>query len=76
MSDTGIKVIELTNSSLIVAPSDIGNSGLSLQFKEQMLERIAVLSGEIEANLEENRAMQEEIKSLYAKIDSLKQIGQ
>lgn len=38
--------------------------------KQQMLDRVAVLSGEIEANEEENRKMQEEITSLYASIDA------
>jgi hypothetical protein len=38
--------------------------------KEQMLERIHLLSSEIDANEEESRIMQEEINTLYAKIDS------
>lgn len=39
--------------------------------KEEMLARINLLSDEIDANEEENRAMQAEIDSLYARIDSL-----
>lgn len=38
--------------------------------KQQMLDRVAVLSGEIDANEEENRKMQEEITALYASIDA------
>lgn len=38
--------------------------------KEQMLARINLLSDEIDANEEENRAMQAEIDGLYARIDS------
>jgi len=40
--------------------------------EEKMLERIEILSSEMDANEEENRAMQNEINALYAKIDSLK----
>ncbi|MCW3587417.1 hypothetical protein [Burkholderia cenocepacia] len=39
-------------------------------FKEQLMERINLLSSEIDANEEENRAMQAEIDSLYARIDA------
>lgn len=39
--------------------------------REQMRERISLLAAEIDANLEENRAMQEEIDSLYEKIDEI-----
>lgn len=39
--------------------------------KQQMLERINLLSSEIDANEEENRYMQNEINSLYARIDAL-----
>jgi hypothetical protein len=39
--------------------------------KEQMLARIKLLSGEIDANEDENRQMQAEIDSLYARIDAL-----
>lgn len=38
--------------------------------KQQMLDRVAVLSGEIDANEEENRVMQDEINALYAKLDA------
>lgn len=38
--------------------------------KQQMLDRVAVLSSEIDANEDENRAMQAEIDSLYSKIDA------
>jgi peptidoglycan hydrolase CwlO-like protein len=40
--------------------------------KEQMQERINLLSSEIDANEEENQVMQEEITALYQKIDALK----
>lgn len=39
--------------------------------KQEMLDRINLLSGEMDANDEENKMMQEEITSLYAKIDTL-----
>lgn len=38
--------------------------------KQQMLARIRVLSDEMDANDEENRAMQDEIDVLYTKIDA------
>lgn len=38
--------------------------------KQEMLDRINLLAGEIDANEEENRMMQEEINGLYAKIDA------
>ncbi len=38
--------------------------------KQEILDRIRLLAGEIDANEEENRVMQEEINSLYAKIDA------
>ena len=38
--------------------------------KQEMKDRISLLGGEIDANEEENRVMQEEINSLYAKIDA------
>lgn len=41
------------------------------QTKEQMLDRIKLLSSEITANEEENRDMDAEIALLYAKIDLL-----
>ncbi len=37
---------------------------------QQMQDRIKVLAGEMDANDEENRAMQSEIDTLYAKIDA------
>lgn len=39
--------------------------------KQQMSDRINLLSGEIDANEEENRQMQDEITALYQKIDAL-----
>ncbi|MDO8728530.1 MAG: hypothetical protein Q7K26_01415 [bacterium] len=38
--------------------------------KQEMLDRISVLSDEMDANDQENMMMQEEINSLYAKIDA------
>lgn len=38
--------------------------------KQEKLERINLLSGEIDANEEENRLMQAEITKLYAEIDA------
>lgn len=43
--------------------------------EKQMLDRIALPSAEMDANDEENRAMQEEINNLYAKIDLGKAIS-
>lgn len=40
--------------------------------KEQMQDRINLLADEIDANEEENRTMQAEIDSLYARIDAMK----
>lgn len=37
---------------------------------QQMQDRIKLLAGEMDANDEENRAMQSEIDTLYAKIDA------
>ena len=45
---------------------------LQVQTKQQMLDRVKLLSDEIDGNEEENRMMQDEINSLYAKIDALK----
>lgn len=39
---------------------------------ERMRERATLLESEIEANEEENRAMQQELDALYAKIDAAK----
>lgn len=39
---------------------------------EQMLARISFLADEMDANDEENRMMQSEINSLYAKIEAAK----
>lgn len=39
---------------------------------EQMEARITLLSGEIDANEEENRMMQSEIDGLYMRIEALK----
>lgn len=41
-------------------------------FEAQMLNRIKLLSDEMDANEEENRAMQAEIDALYVKIDAAK----
>lgn len=38
--------------------------------RQAMLDRIKMLSDEIDANEEENRRMQEETNALYAKIDA------
>lgn len=38
--------------------------------KDEMLARISLLSAEMDANDEENMAMQAEIDELYAKIDA------
>lgn len=38
--------------------------------KQQILDRINLLAGEIDANEEENRLMQAEISQLYAKVDA------
>lgn len=40
--------------------------------REQMLALISLLSKEMNANDEENRMMQAEIDSLYAKLDAMK----
>lgn len=40
--------------------------------REEMLARISLLSDEMDANDEENRMMQAEIESLYAKLDAMK----
>jgi len=39
--------------------------------KDQMLSKISQLSDEIDANEDENRAMQEQINQLYARIDAM-----
>lgn len=38
--------------------------------KQQLLDRISLLTGEIDANEEENRMMQEEVNQLYARVDA------
>lgn len=40
--------------------------------KEQIKDRINLLSSEIDANEDENKVMQAEITALYQKIDALK----
>lgn len=40
--------------------------------KQQMMDRVKMLSAEMDANDKENRVMQDEITNLYAKIDALK----
>ncbi len=42
---------------------------------EQMKARISLLSSEIDANEEENRAMEAEIESLYKLIDEQAELG-
>lgn len=49
----------------------MGNAAPDLVTKEEMEARISLLSDEVDANDEENRAMQAEIDALYAKIDAL-----
>jgi len=49
----------------------MANAAPDLATKEQMEERISLLSDEMDANDEENRMMQAEIDALYAKIDTL-----
>lgn len=49
----------------------MASAALDLATKEEMEERIRVLSDEMDASDEENRAMQAEIDALYAKIDAL-----
>lgn len=49
----------------------MANAAPKLTTKEEMEERIRVLPDEMDANDDENRAMQAEIHTLYAKIDSL-----
>lgn len=41
--------------------------------EQETLDRIKVLSNEMDANDEENRVYQAEINSLYAKIDAIKE---
>ena len=48
----------------------IVNTVLTESDKQKMHERIKLLSDEIDANEEENRAMQTEIDGLYKKIDA------
>ncbi|WP_440093483.1 hypothetical protein ACTACL_06575 [Pseudomonas syringae] len=47
------------------------HEGASDMTKEQMLSKISQLSDEIDANEEENRAMQEQINQLYVRIDAM-----
>jgi pyrroloquinoline quinone (PQQ) biosynthesis protein C len=44
----------------------------NLMTKEEILQRINVLSNEIDANEEENRFMQTDIDSLYEQLDALR----
>lgn len=39
--------------------------------KEEILARVRMLSDEMDANDEENRQMQDEINSLYARLDAM-----
>lgn len=60
-----------TQAAIAAQMRTVNAAGVTPAFtKQQMLDRVAVLSGEIEANEEENRNMQEEITSLYASIDA------
>jgi chaperonin cofactor prefoldin len=45
---------------------------MNTQTKEEIQARIDVLSDEMDANEEENRAMQEELNGLYKQLDSMK----
>ena len=49
-----------------------GAAGRNVMTEQQMLDRIKFLADEMDANDEENRDMQSEIDTLYAKIDSAK----
>ena len=73
------KTHKLTDGTTIFAPSSEGKSFVGVTSSapeemtaEQMHARIKLLSDEIDANEEENRMYQEEIDSLYAKIDGKK----
>jgi len=72
------KMYTLNDGTLIFPPSEKGKSlvmsaGQQTPLtKQQMLERINLLSSEIDENEEENRFMQTEIDVLYARIDALK----
>ena len=52
-----------------------GAAGRDVMSEAQMLTRIKLLSDEMDANEEENRAMQSEIDTLYAKIDAAKELS-
>lgn len=51
------------------------HEGASDMTKEQMLSKISQLSDEIDANEEENRAMQEQINQLYARTDAMPDVA-
>nr|WP_192963408.1 hypothetical protein [Pseudomonas fluorescens]CEK42233.1 hypothetical protein PQBR57_0280 [Pseudomonas fluorescens SBW25] len=51
------------------------HEGASNMTKEKMLSNISQLSDEIDANEEENRAMQEQINKLYARIDAMPDVA-
>lgn len=70
--DRAVALAEADTQAAIAAqtrPANIAGVKPALT-KQQMLDRVAVLSGEIDANEEENRKMQEEITTLYASIDA------
>lgn len=70
--DRAVELAEADTQAAIAAhkrPVNIAGVKPALT-KQQMLDRVAVLSGEIDANEEENRKMQEEITTLYASIDA------
>lgn len=50
--------------------SDLSSTNTKVSSVSQMRERIKLLAEEMDANEEENRDMQSEIDSLYAKIDT------
>lgn len=50
----------------------IGRHAIDTMTPEQLTERANVLVSEMDANDEENRVMQAELDSIYAKIDALK----
>lgn len=70
--DCAVEVSEAVTQAVIAAqirPVNVAGVNPELT-KQQMLDRVAVLSDEIDANEEENRKMQEEITTLYASIDA------
>lgn len=70
--DRAVEVSEADTQAAIAAQMRQANiAGVKPELtKQQMLDRVAVLSSEIDANEEENRKMQEEITTLYASINA------